>query len=170
MLLRCCCGSAWPEVWPKLRQLQVRATCWNAMMLCFTLLAMFQVSCGPLQPRRGAVALGRPPQALSAVHAQSASKLAVSSSRSAAASQLLKFLSGQKLTDLNLTASLARSVQLLGVNLSCEGLAAWKVFDDSLCSSSCPYPLHSFLSRKVLPVPQDIEHSHCKLSIAPFFT
>ena len=139
----------------------------KAMNIRLTLLTMLQVSYAPFQTRRGVALPGRPPRALSAIRVSSASDLPVPSRRSAVASQLLRVMSGQRLPDLNLTASLARSVQPLDVNLSREGLAAWKVFDDSLCSSSCPYPLYALLSRKVLAVPEDIEHSHCKLSTAP---
>lgn len=131
-----------------------------------TLLTMLQVSYAPFQAKRGVTLPGRPPRALSAIRVSSASNLPFPSSRSAIAFQLLRVMSGQRLPDLNLTASLARSVQPLDVKLSREGLAAWKVFDDDICSSSCPCPLHALLSRKVLAVPEDIEHSHCKLSTA----
>ena len=135
-------------------------------MMRLTLLTMFQVSLQSFHTRLGNPIVGKILRTGYIVHPRPAFKLAVSTSQTETVSQLLRVLSGQKLSDLSLTASLAESVRLLDVNLSRESLDAWRAFDNSLCSSSCPYTLLGFLSRKVLPVPEDIEHSHCKPSTA----
>ncbi len=82
--------------------------------------------------------------------------------RQACASKLLRVLCGQPLPDHREAANLTASVRLLDVHLAADCLLAWSAFDSQLSSCKAAASLHSFLSRKVLAVPSDIEHSQCE--------
>ncbi|KAK9868153.1 hypothetical protein WJX84_000651 [Apatococcus fuscideae] len=91
--------------------------------------------------------------------------------RQACASKLLRVLCGQPLPDHREAANLTASVRLLDVHLAADCLLAWSAFDSQLSSCKAAASLHSFLSRKVLAIPSDIEHSqfyHCTLTLRPW--